>query len=125
MEESKTLIALAALAQVQRLRAFRALVVAGRQGLTPSAIGEQLGVSPSALSFHLKALAHAGLVRVEPCGRNLIYQANFDTMNGVLGYLTEHCCQGIACETHELVACVACDDNAVSVSLSVVETASR
>lgn len=96
--EAQTLRALAALAQVQRLRAFRALVVAGPQGLTPSVIAEQLGVSPSALSFHLKELANADLVRAEPQGRYLIYRAQFDRMNALLGYLTEHCCAGQACE---------------------------
>jgi len=96
-DESTAVRALAALAQAQRLRAFRALVVAGAEGLTPGAIAEKLEVAPSALSFHLKELTHAGLVSSEPRGRNLIYRANFKQMNGLLGYLTEHCCQGEAC----------------------------
>ncbi len=97
-QEDNTLRALAALAQVQRLRAFRELVVAGPEGLTPGTMAERLGVSPSALSFHLKELAHAELVSAEPRGRHLIYRANFDRMNGLLGYLTEHCCAGEPCE---------------------------
>ncbi|MCX7276774.1 MAG: metalloregulator ArsR/SmtB family transcription factor [Burkholderiales bacterium] len=97
ISEASAVQALAALAQVQRLRAFRALVVAGAEGLTPSAMAEQLGVAPSALSFHLKELTHAGLIASEPRGRNLIYRANFDQMNALLGYLTEHCCQGADC----------------------------
>ena len=97
IDEAHTVRSLAALAQPQRLRTFRALVVAGPAGLTPGAIAEQLGVAPSALSFHLKELAHAGLVTSEPRGRNLIYRASFDRMNALLGYLTEHCCQGEAC----------------------------
>jgi ArsR family transcriptional regulator len=97
LEESAAVRSLVALAQVQRLRAFRALVVAGAEGLTPGAMAEQLGVAPSALSFHLKELTHAGLIASEPRGRNLIYRANFDQMNALLGYLTEHCCQGAAC----------------------------
>ena len=83
--EQQAVRALSALAQVQRLRAFRALVVAGPEGLTPGAMAEQLGVSPSALSFHLKELAHADLVSVEPQGRHLIYRAQFDRMNGPAG----------------------------------------
>ncbi|WP_367849097.1 ArsR/SmtB family transcription factor [Rhodoferax sp. WC2427] len=98
IDETTAVRSLAALAQAQRLRAFRALVVAGAEGLTPGAMAEQLGVAPSALSFHLKELAHAGLVSSEPRGRNLIYRANFAQMNVLLGYLTEHCCQGVACE---------------------------
>ena len=97
ISEAAAVQSLAALAQVQRLRAFRALVVAGAEGLTPGAMAEQLGVAPSALSFHLKELTHAGLIASEPRGRNLIYRANFDQMNALLGYLTEHCCQGAAC----------------------------
>lgn len=108
-DEAITVKALAALAQPQRLRAFRALVVAGPDGLTPGAIAEQLGVGASALSFHLKELANAGLVSSEPRGRNLIYRARFDQMNALLAYLTQHCCQGQACEvTDDGADCATC-----------------
>ena len=99
LDESSAVKALAALAQAQRLRAFRALVVAGPDGLTPGAMAEQLGIAPSALSFHLKELAYSGLVSSEARGRNLIYRASFETMNALLSYLTEHCCQGSPCTT--------------------------
>lgn len=95
--ESQVVEALAALAQAQRLRAFRALVVAGAEGLTPSALAALLQIAPSALSFHLKALNHAGLVSVEASGRNLIYRAEFARMNDLLTYLTQDCCQGQSC----------------------------
>ncbi len=98
MEEQAAIKALAALAQAIRLRVFRALVVAGPQGLTPGALSEQLGVPATSLSFHLKELMHAGLVSPERDGRHLIYRAAFDHMAGVLAYLTEHCCQGQPCE---------------------------
>ena len=107
LDETSAVRSLAALAQTQRLRVFRALVVAGKAGLTPSAMAEQLSVAPSALSFHLKELAHAGMVSSEPRGRNLIYRASFDQMNALLGYLTEHCCQGEACAVNDAV-CVTC-----------------
>lgn len=90
--ESDALRALAALAQAQRLRTFRALVVAGSDGLTPGAIAALLDIAPSALSFHLKELLHSGLVNVEQQGRNLIYRANFAQMTSLLAYLTQHCC---------------------------------
>ena len=108
LDEVSAVRALAALAQAQRLRTFRALVVAGPDGLTPGAIADKLEVAPSALSFHLKELAHSGLVSSEPRGRNLIYRANFDQMNALLGYLTEHCCQGEACEVADDAACSNC-----------------
>ena len=85
--------ALGALAQAQRLRAFRLLVAAGPEGLTPGALAARLGLSPSALSFHLKELASASLAVTEPRGRHLIYRAEFGRMNQLLAYLTEHCCQ--------------------------------
>ncbi|MFY3129558.1 ArsR/SmtB family transcription factor [Achromobacter ruhlandii] len=107
MKEDQVVSALGALAHPQRLRTFRALVVAGLPGLTPSVLADQLGIARNALSFHLKELAHAGLVTVEPQGRNLIYRADFTRMNGLLGYLTEHCCQGAPCEV-AAGACVTC-----------------
>jgi DNA-binding transcriptional ArsR family regulator len=58
---------------------------------------EGTGVPPNTLSFHLKELAHAGLVSQQRDGRYLIYRADFEQMNGLLAYLTENCCQGKAC----------------------------
>ncbi len=105
LDESAAVKALAALAQAQRLRVFRALVVAGPDGLTPGVMAEQLAVAPSALSFHLKELAHSGLVSSEPRGRNLIYRADIGQMNALLAYLTEHCCEGQACGPVAAAAC--------------------
>jgi ArsR family transcriptional regulator len=99
MEENDAIQSLAALAQPIRLRVFRALVVAGPQGLTPSQLSDQLDVAATTLSFHLKELLHAGLLSQERDGRNLIYRAAFEHMNALLAYLTEHCCQGAACDT--------------------------
>ena len=97
MEEKDVVKSLAALAQPVRLRVFRALVVAGPQGLTPGDLAAQLEVAATTLSFHLKELMHADLVSQERDGRHLIYRAAFDHMDGLLGYLTEHCCQGQPC----------------------------
>jgi ArsR family transcriptional regulator, arsenate/arsenite/antimonite-responsive transcriptional repressor len=109
IDEGTALAALAALAQAQRLRAFRALVTAGPEGMTPGLLATRLGLGASVLSFHLKELAHAGLVSSEARGRNLIYRASFEHMNALLAYLTEHCCQGVACEPAALRAkCTPC-----------------
>jgi ArsR family transcriptional regulator, arsenate/arsenite/antimonite-responsive transcriptional repressor len=97
MEQHEVVKTLAALAQPLRLQVFRALVVAGPRGLTPGAMSEGLGVPATSLSFHLKELSHAGLVHLQRDGRFLIYRAHFDRMNGVIGYLTAHCCQGQSC----------------------------
>jgi ArsR family transcriptional regulator, arsenate/arsenite/antimonite-responsive transcriptional repressor len=105
--EETAVRALAALAQPHRLRAFRALVVAGADGLTPGAMASELDVASSALSFHLKELSHAGLVSSEPRGRNLLYRANYQQMNQLMAYLTEHCCQGQGCAVNDAV-CLDC-----------------
>ena len=97
MEDQDVVRALGALAQVHRLAVFRALVVAGNDGLTPGALVESLGVAPTTLSFHLKELTAAGLVTQTRESRHLIYRAAFDQMNAVLGYLTANCCQGSPC----------------------------
>ena len=76
MNEIDAVRSLAALAQEVRLRVFRALVVAGNEGLTPGALAELLEVAPNTLSFHLKELTHAGLVSQERQGRNLIYRTD-------------------------------------------------
>lgn len=99
MQEAQAVLSLAALAQALRLRLFRAMVVAGPTGWTPGALADHLGVAGNTLSFHLKALLHAGLVTQERQGRNLIYRASFTTVNELLGYLTENCCEGTACPT--------------------------
>ncbi|HEY9281358.1 MAG TPA: helix-turn-helix transcriptional regulator [Eoetvoesiella sp.] len=97
METKNVLTALAALAQESRLAAFRLLVEAGPQGLAATKIAEALALAPSSLSFHLKELTYAGLIHQVRDGRSLIYSANFETMNGVLGFLTENCCGGNPC----------------------------
>jgi len=88
---------LAALAQESRLAIFRALVQAGTEGLAAGKISEAIGIAPSALSFHMKELVHADLVTSRSEGRFVIYAANFTTMNAVIAFLTENCCEGNAC----------------------------
>lgn len=98
MKENQVIKSLAALAHKARLRVFRALVVAGPEGLTPSALAEQIDIAPTALSFHLKELTNAELVTQERQGRNIFYRAAFPAMTELLAYLTENCCRGeVAC----------------------------
>jgi ArsR family transcriptional regulator, arsenate/arsenite/antimonite-responsive transcriptional repressor len=96
METSAAIAALAALAQENRLDAYRLLVQAGPSGLPAGEVAARLGLAPNTLSFHLDRLRGAGLVTVRREGRSLIYAARFDTMNALLGYLTANCCAGIA-----------------------------
>jgi DNA-binding transcriptional ArsR family regulator len=97
MDTKQTLAALSALAQESRLAVFRLLVQVGPEGMAASRIGERLDIAPSSLSFHLKELAHAGLISPRQDGRFIIYSADIDTMNGLIGFLTENCCGGVPC----------------------------
>lgn len=97
MEMTQAVDALAALAQETRLKIYRLLVEAGRQGLPAGRIGEQLDLAPATLSFHLSHLARAGLAKSRQDGRFVIYSADFQNMNALVGYLTENCCGGRAC----------------------------
>lgn len=108
MEEQDVIRSLSALAQEIRLRVFRALVVAGPDGMTPGALGEALGVAPTTLSFHLKELSHAGLIVPTRDGRHLIYRADYAEMNALLGYLTENCCRGASCAEPAAPVCKTC-----------------
>src|SRR6187549_2590942 len=97
MEQDEVIRSLAALAHPVRLQVFRALIATGQGGMTPGTMAEGLAIPANTLSFHLKELAHAGLVTQERASRNVIYRAAFEKMNAVLGYLTENCCQGSGC----------------------------
>ncbi|BDT72758.1 hypothetical protein os4_23030 [Comamonadaceae bacterium OS-4] len=108
MNELEVVKALGALAQETRLKLFRLLVVAGPKGLTPGHMAETLGASPTALSFHLKELSHAGLVNSTRDGRQLIYRAEFTVMNSLLSFLTSQCCEGQPCLDTTLVECTTC-----------------
>ncbi|MEK8090762.1 metalloregulator ArsR/SmtB family transcription factor [Thermithiobacillus plumbiphilus] len=94
MEINNAITALGALAQENRLAIFRLLVQAGPTGLPAGQIGEQLGIPPATLSFHLSQLSHAGLLQSSRQGRSIIYVADYAAMNALLGFLTENCCAG-------------------------------
>ena len=97
METTQAVDALAALAQATRLSIYRFLVEAGARGLAAGAIGEALALPGATLSFHLAHLARAGLVNSRQEGRFVIYSANFENMNALVGYLTDNCCAGSSC----------------------------
>ena len=94
MNDSEAIAALAALAQEHRLGVFRLLVRQGPSGLAAGAISAQVGVAPSALSFHLAHLERAGLLRSWRVKRNIFYAVDIEGMRRLLAFLTEDCCQG-------------------------------
>lgn len=94
MDNIDAVSTLAALAQASRLAVFRQLVELGPDGSTPGELVQALGIPPNTLSFHLKALAQAGLVVAEPSGRFIRYRAGFDRMQALVDFLTRNCCGG-------------------------------
>jgi DNA-binding transcriptional ArsR family regulator len=88
---------LAALAQDSRLEVFRLLVQAGPTGLAAGEIAERLGIPASTLSFHVKALAQAGLIESRQESRFIYYSARFAAMNELIAFLGDNCCGGRAC----------------------------
>ena len=102
MDSNLAVRALGALAHDSRLAIFRTLVVAGENGMAAGEIAQQLGLAPSSLSFHLKDLSHADLVKPRQDGRFVIYTANFDAMTDLVGFLTENCCAGATCAASAL-----------------------
>lgn len=100
MKTNEAVVALAALAQDTRLGVYRLLVQQGGSGLAAGEIAASLDVAPATLSFHLKELSHAGLVKTRQTGRFVYYAADFSTMSRLLAYLTENCCgDGTSCGT--------------------------
>src|SRR5271168_1036551 len=97
MENTDAVTALAALAQDNRLDVFRLLVKAGPEGMPAGEIATALNLAPNTLTFHFDRLRGAGLVTVRRDGRSMIYAARYETMNGLLAFLTENCCQGARC----------------------------
>src|SRR5580704_4886726 len=97
MKAKEVIAALGALAHEHRLAIYRLLVQRGPDGLPAGHIGTRLGLIPSSLTFHLQSLQRAGLISQRRESRQLIYSADFDAMNGVVGYLTENCCAGSQC----------------------------
>ena len=88
--------AMAALAQESRLAAYRLLLESAPDGLPAGEIASRLGILPATLSFHLKALSHAGLVASSAQGRFVWYRADVAAMNDLVAYLTENCCKSSA-----------------------------
>lgn len=104
MELKSAVASLAALAQESRLEIYRLLVQAGPDGMAASDIAERLGIPANTLSFHLKSLSHADLVRSRQAGRFVYYSTHYERMNSLLEFLTENCCGGHTCAPKAITA---------------------
>lgn len=83
-----------ALAHPQRLAVFQLLARTGDQGLAAGELARRLELPPSSLSFHLRDLEAAGLVRARRSGRSIAYAVHGETLRATLWFLGEECCQG-------------------------------
>lgn len=88
-----------ALGHDTRLSIFRLLVQARPTGVAAGEIGVALSIPPATVSFHLKELAHAGLIQARQVSRFIFYSANYAQMNLLIEFLTENCCaaDGVSC----------------------------
>lgn len=82
------------LASAPRLKVLRQLVIAGENGMSAGQISQALGMSPSALSFHLSNMTDRGLITQEKQSRSRIYRTDFNKMADLLRFLLQDCCQG-------------------------------
>ena len=94
MKSAQVVKALSGLAQPTRLALYRLLVARGPEGMVAGQVAKKLKVSPATLSFHFRALSHAGLIESRQKGRFIFYAANFAAMNDMLAFLTDNCCGG-------------------------------
>ncbi len=97
MNTKQAVVKLASLAQETRLRIFRLLVEAGKDGINASAIAEALDLAPATLSFHVAHLARAGLVNARQESRFIFYSVKYSSMDDLIAFLSQNCCQGNAC----------------------------
>ncbi|GAB2183725.1 ArsR/SmtB family transcription factor [Roseibium sp. LAB1] len=92
MKDQDAVSALGALAQEDRLAAFRLLMTAGLDGLPSGTVAERLDIQPTRMSFHLTTLERAGLLTTRRDGRHILYAVDYDRMRDLLGFLMEDCC---------------------------------
>lgn len=93
--EERAADALAALGNRTRLRIFKLLVRAGRDGATIGAIQRRIDIPATTLAHHLATLTRAGLVAQERHGRAVICRASVRAVTAVMDYVSAECCAGL------------------------------
>lgn len=94
MSDEQLAKCLAELGNITRLRIFKLLVQAGKEGTPVGVIQEKLKVPGSTLSHHITKLMSANLVLQRRDGRILYCTANYEILNMVVDSLKDQCCVG-------------------------------
>lgn len=84
--------AFAALGSEARLSILRRLVRAGRAGLPIGQLGEDVGVTGSVLTHHLKHLVLAGLIEQRREGRRILCSVVIAEVQALSDFLVAECC---------------------------------
>lgn len=91
MNDESALEGIAALSNKSRWEIFWLLVDAERGQKSAGEIGEHLNIAPATLSFHLKELTHAGLLRATRSGSRRLYAAECGMVAQIAAYITNKC----------------------------------
>ncbi|WP_426434493.1 ArsR/SmtB family transcription factor [Bradyrhizobium genosp. P] len=94
MENIQAVDVLGALAQLTRLRAYRALLSREPDGISAGELAHVIEVPQNTLSAHLSVMSNAGLVTAERRSRSIIYRADVQAFQRVALFLLEDCCRG-------------------------------
>ncbi|CAH6837961.1 Transcriptional regulator, ArsR family [Vibrio chagasii] len=81
-----------------RLSIYKSVVKAGYQGIAVGGLQEELGIPGSTLSHHISSLASAGLISQRREGRTLFCVAEYECLDGVIGFLQDECCVNEQCK---------------------------
>ncbi|WP_022955641.1 ArsR/SmtB family transcription factor [Perlucidibaca piscinae] len=91
MEKETAVSLFESLSSGVRLDIFRLLVPHGEAGQVAGEIVTQLGLPPTNVSFHLKAMTRAGLLHVRQEGRFQRYRADLPKMQELIAWLDAEC----------------------------------
>ncbi len=91
-ELTRAATAFAALGSEHRLAILRRLVRAGQSGLPIGQLGEDVGVSGSVLTHHVRQLVSAGLVEQRRDGRRILCSIVHPEVEALSHFLIAECC---------------------------------
>lgn len=85
--DAQVVATLAALAQDTRLEILKLVATAGDNGIPAGEIARITDTPPSTLSFHLKELSQAGVLKAKPQGRFIYYALQESALVAAVSFL--------------------------------------